>query len=397
MGRREKTITQFNLGGSSSPVKQVDHRNIDEKTRRHLFVISGGRCEFLGCNDYLMEHHLTLTPGNFAQAAHIVAFKCLGPRGDDLGRPEDINDITNLMLLCPKCHKLVDDHPEEFLRNILEDMKRSHEDRIILATSQGPNMRSALVIFKAPIGGQNINIPDNDIREALAPRFPASLPGTIIDLSHLAGGSEANILDIAQELIQKKLATLFQTNGDAEKVGHVSVFGIGPIAMLIVLGNNLSNKIPTDFFQRHRDTENWTWKTGGTPAEYQLLRRIEGPADGPVGLLLSLSGTIDISTIPDEFVKEGSVYEIVLSNQTPTPTFLKQNNDLEAFRLVYQETLGAIMREHGAVDKIALFPAVPAPVAVLCGRERLPKVHPALCVYDYDRAAGGFNFQIEVS
>jgi hypothetical protein len=25
----------------------------------------------------------------------------------------------------------------------------------------------------------------------------------------------------------------------------------------------LSNKIPTDLFQRHRDTENWTWKTHG--------------------------------------------------------------------------------------------------------------------------------------
>ncbi len=64
---------------------------------------------FSGCNIYLLEHHLTLTNGNFAEAAHIYAFNEQGPRGNVDGRPEDVNSVGNLMLLCPDCHKLVDD------------------------------------------------------------------------------------------------------------------------------------------------------------------------------------------------------------------------------------------------------------------------------------------------
>lgn len=343
-----------------------------------------------------MEHHLTLTPGNFAQAAHIVAFKQKGPRGNT-PRPEDINNITNLMLLCPKCHKLIDDHPLDHPRERLEEMKRRHEMRIKLVTSMGPEMRTSLVLFQAPIGGHHIDISQDDVRKAITPRYPASVPGTVIDLRTLAGSPEKTFLNTAQDQIARKLEILFKTGGEAADVPHLSVFAIGPIAMLVDLGSKLSNKISTDFYQRHRDTEDWIWKTSGSPAEYTIIRHTEGLRKDAVALLISLSGKIDISTIPDHFTKHGSVYELILTSQTPTPTFLRQRSDLEAFRIAYQEALATITKEHGTVDKIALFPAVPAPVAILCGRERLPKVHPALHVYDHDKTAGGFIFQLEVT
>jgi len=50
-------------------------RGIGDLSRLPLFVRAGGRCEFDGCNKYLLAHPLTLTPGNFAQMAHIVAFR----------------------------------------------------------------------------------------------------------------------------------------------------------------------------------------------------------------------------------------------------------------------------------------------------------------------------------
>lgn len=49
------------------------------------------------------------------------------------------------------------------------------------------------------------------------------------------------------------------------------------------------------------------------------------------------------------------------------------------------------MHDHIALDEIHLFPAVPAPVAVLCGRELLPKVDPALLVYDSNKKTNGFQ------
>jgi hypothetical protein len=56
-------------------------RDIKALTRVLLTVRAGGRCRFNGHNKYLFTHALTLTEGNFAQAAHIVAFSVQGPRG----------------------------------------------------------------------------------------------------------------------------------------------------------------------------------------------------------------------------------------------------------------------------------------------------------------------------
>ena len=82
-----------------SPV--VAARDIPHRVRLLLCVHAGGRCEFDGCNTYLFEDSLTLTDGNFSEAAHIVAFREQGPRGADANRPANINQLANLMLLVP--------------------------------------------------------------------------------------------------------------------------------------------------------------------------------------------------------------------------------------------------------------------------------------------------------
>jgi transposase InsO family protein len=46
------------------------------------------------------------------------------------------------------------------------------------------------------------------------------------------------------------------------------------------------------------------------------------------------------------------------------------------FKDAYQAALRTIARECGQCDAIHVFAAVPAPVAVFCGRELLPKVDP---------------------
>src|SRR6516164_8889140 len=103
---------QPRMDAVQSPVHRV--RKIPPLVRIAIFVYAGGRCEFDGCNKYLIEHHVTLKEGNFAQVAHIVAFRPDGPRGGVGTRPHDVNSVSNLMLLCPECHKLVDDDPEKY-------------------------------------------------------------------------------------------------------------------------------------------------------------------------------------------------------------------------------------------------------------------------------------------
>lgn len=159
----------------------------------------------------------------------------------------------------------------------------------------------------------------------------------------------------------------------------------------------MSNKVPVDVYQRHRDTEDWVWKTAGPAVEYRFEKMRPGTDRAKVALLLSLSGKVRFDFLPREIDESFTVYELTLATLEPSPTFLRTTEDLSRFKDAYQAALRTILRDHGNIEAIHLFPAVPAPIAVLCGRELLPKVDPALLVYDYDKRRGGFTPTLRVN
>jgi hypothetical protein len=367
-------------------------RKIPEATRLLLCVRAGGRCEFDGHNAYLFEHPITLHLGNFAEMAHIVAFKKAGPRGME-NRPDDINNVDNLMLLCPTCHKLVDDHPTEYPRERLEGYKREHEERIAHLTSLGSDRKTSVIIFKAPIAGQTVAVPLDHVVEATFPRYPKTRSPLTIDLTGLAEGP--GFTEAACSTIAKRIDPLFEPEGEATQVGHVSIFALGPIPLLICLGRHLTSKVPVDVFQRHRDNERWAWKSDGPDLSFRSAMIKQGDPHH-VAVVVSLSGSIGLRDLPGNVRETATIYELTLEGTVPSPTFLRRRQDLEAFRVAYQELLGTIGQQHGRLEEIDFFPAVPPPVAVLCGRELLPKVHPKLRVFDFNKGTGGFTFQLTV-
>jgi len=385
--RAKSSVTR----STESPVVS---RHVPHLRRLVLFVRAGGRCEFDGCNDYLIEDALTLTEGNFSEVAHIVAFRPDGARGRESNRPTDVNNIDNLMLLCPKHHKLIDDHPSNYTRHGLEIYKKAHEGRIRHLTSLGANRKTAILILKAPIAGQTVAVPFDHIVEAVAPRYPMTRDPLTINLTEIPTNSEEH-LRTACDAIAPRVATLFSPEGEATKAGHVSVFALAPIPLLAFLGRQITSKVAVDVFQRHRDTENWTWKPDGPRTTYSVDVVRKGDRER-VALALSLSGKIAISDLPEAIRDSSTIYELTLASGTPSPTFLRTRDDLDAFRLAYQELLGRVLQQHGPLESVDFFPAVPAPVAVLCGRELLPKVHPKLRVFDYDKGAGGFTYKLTI-
>lgn len=371
-------------------------RKVPSLTRLILFVSAGGRCEFDGCNNYLLAHPVTLTEGNFAEVAHIVAFQVGGPRGSSAARPADVHHAENLMLLCPACHKEIDDHPEQYSVTALRAFKHKHERHIRHMTSLRPEHRSSVLIVAANIGEQSPFIPFDQVIEALAPMYPASRPGKIIDLTSIPIHNAAS-LETAQEAIRRGLAQLYDTGGEVENVKHLSIFALAPIPLLVDLGARLSNKIMTDLFQRHRDTEDWTWKRSGPLVAYAFGIVRKGTDPSHAALIVSLSGKIRVADLPATIDPTFTVYELTLKDATPNAAFLRTRANLEEFRTAYQALLGSIIETQGIVKELHFFPAVPAPVAILCGRDLMPKVHPGLLVYDFDKQKGGFTFQLKVN
>lgn len=374
-----------------SPVRPVG-RKLKESVSILLAVDAAGRCEFRGCNEYLFEHPLTLKAGNFSEQAHIVAFSPQGPRGESVPRPRDINALSNLMLLCQRCHKHIDDHPTDFPVEALKSYKEEHERRIRHVTGLAPDLRTTVVQVKARIAGDDIDIPIAQVTDAVAPRWPTDTTGYQIDLTSLQHDDSAFVA-AAEKTIATKVRRLYE-DGVAAQTRHLSLFALAPIHLLIYLGTRLSNKIPVDFFQRHRDGQNpWAWKKDCPPVSYALSCLRQGQDPTKVALLLSLSGTIHQSQLLPEFESQYSIYEITLEGRNPALDFMRRSDDLESFRRVYREALAQLRRDHEGLRELALFPAVPAPVAVACGYDLLPKVDPVLRVFDFDRARGGFNLR----
>ncbi|MCY0933186.1 HNH endonuclease signature motif containing protein [Streptomyces sp. H34-S4] len=101
---------------------------VSDKTRKILWIQAGGFCAI--CRKQV------ITPGTesddpsvFGEEAHIVARSEGGPRAGGLA--EDlINHHSNLILLCSKDHKRVDDQPNHFTVERLRRIKSEHEARV---------------------------------------------------------------------------------------------------------------------------------------------------------------------------------------------------------------------------------------------------------------------------
>ncbi|MGC4120486.1 MAG: SAVED domain-containing protein [Myxococcales bacterium] len=373
-----------------SPVKKAKARDIPAGTQALLYAAAAGRCEFQGCNKSLIEHHLTLLDGNFAQMAHIYAFNEDGPRGRSRGRPKNINKLSNLMLLCGDCHHQIDTQPALFPVATLREYKREHEDRVRLITGLRHDAKTVVLQLKSKIGGDAVEIPLADVSKAVAPRWPKDRQGIVIDLTTI-DDKNASFNQLAADEICKRVTRLYEPGMDVDQVRHISLFALASQPLLMLLGSRLSNKIPVDLYQKHRDSKDWVWKTSGPIVEYDERGLRRGSDPSQVALVLSLSGTVDLGKLPAFVDSSFSIIELTLKGQLPNPDFLRRREDLVEFGRVYRLALARIVRDHPTAKEIHVFPAVPAPVAVLCGYELLKKAQPALVAHDCDKSPAALS------
>src|SRR3989338_3070397 len=89
-----------------------------------LWGRAANRCAFPNCKIELTPDGETNTLG---EIAHIVAELPSGPRGNNDIPPELRNDYSNLILLCPTHHRMIDNNPEEWTVEKLKQLKQDHE------------------------------------------------------------------------------------------------------------------------------------------------------------------------------------------------------------------------------------------------------------------------------
>jgi len=369
--------------------------NILPETVLKLWALAAGRCEFLGCNEPLWRDGLTLQEANLSHIAHIIAASPNGPRGDRIESKKMERDFSNLILVCSKHHKLIDNKKlvKKYSVGLLRDFKRLHEERISIQTSIQENMATTILIFKANIGDCMVEIPFDQICQAIYPKYPSDDKGIELDFTKHSGEGDKHFWNSFKDEISSQI----KLNLRKSKINNLSVFALAPIPLLIQLGKCLGNKISSDIYQRHRDAQDWIWKknTAGKSFRYIVKKRCINSKNKKIVLILSLSGKIHHNEIKDLIGKKVARYEITI--ERPSPNFLKTRKHLLKFKEIYRNLISEIRSKHGPKCQIHLFPAIPAPIAVLCGQELLPKSDPQLYIYDYNKEKNGFRFIFNIN
>ena len=101
----------------------------DYQTRLRLFADSGGYCQNPACTQTIFVETDSGTI-HIAELAHIFAASNQGPRANNALTKEERGAYENLILLCVKCHTLVDKAPESYPDTTLASWKARHIERL---------------------------------------------------------------------------------------------------------------------------------------------------------------------------------------------------------------------------------------------------------------------------
>ncbi len=96
-------------------------KGISTSVIKRLCATSHNQCAFPGCNQELYFEDASL-----GQICHIKGENPSSARYDEKQSSEDRQSFSNLILLCPNHHKIIDDNPNKYTTEFLYNMKEKH-------------------------------------------------------------------------------------------------------------------------------------------------------------------------------------------------------------------------------------------------------------------------------
>jgi len=359
---------------------------VSTKTRQVIWGKGAGRCYY--CNASLIGDLMSGNEdANFGFIAHIVGEKETSPRGDLVRSPLLADDVSNLMLMCYPHHKLIDvDEVDKYPEQRLVDMKAEHEDRVAIVTSMKADRASHVLRYGAKIGSHESPVSFDRVRVAMMPRrFPAGGNSIGIEiLGNAATDGEEQFWRTEPENLRRQVESILRPRVASREIGHLSVFGLGPIPLLVQLGSFLGDILPADVYQLHREPSGWVWAEDKSNIEFQVTKSAK--LDQQVALKLEISAKVADDRIIAILGPDVPVWSVCARD--PGNDIMRHEADLGEFRRLMRALYNDIKAHHGERATIHVFPAIPVSCAIEIGRVRMPKSDLPLLVYDNIRDQG---------
>lgn len=356
--------------------------HIPSQVKQQIWFAAHGRCEFRGCNKRLYTSGVTMEKCNISNYAHIIGDSPDGPRGNELSKILS-KDPSNLILLCPECHDLIDSKSGEkkYTVEVLKSMKKEHEERIDFLTGICPNQKSLVVAYGPKLGQDNQLFQKDVLNNIILPeRYPLDL--NPIEL-HMKNTALDESMQVYWQTEQLQIETLCRDKViktlESGACSHISLFPLGPQPLLIKLGTILNDRYNVQVYQKHREPDTWRWLENRS--SNNII--VEEPADKskePI-LIIALSTQAIKARVLQRFGANASIWTITCD--IPGNDMMESKYQLEQFRMAARKVMDDIKSSNLENLDLKIFMAAPASCAVELGRIRMPKADSKWVIFDY--------------
>lgn len=359
---------------------------IRDKVRVAVWAKAAGRCVI--CNESLFNSERTyLHSVLVGQLAHNVGAKASA--GSPRGKSAQITDREaeeNLLLLCPACHRIIDDedHAEHFDTDRLRTLKDQHEERVRRVTEHGGLTRTGALRLMGSIRKSDTLVSRKEVAHALLTEgYLGVVDGRFEgDFSIRVNGHEkrGSFWLAATEEIDETLTLV----NEAHKCGaleHLSVFAIAPVPVLVYLGSALDDKLPTIVYQKSRDADlGWNWSPAAGATTFDVDYSAASPTAEDVVLVLSLTAEVDLGRGPREF-SGAPTLTVRPQGRAQGPDCVSSRESLKQFTSTWRSALAEAESRYPNAKRWHLVAAAPVSACVEVGRAFMRSAHPPVAVY----------------
>lgn len=379
------------------------HGEVNAETRFEVASLAGWRCQFDGCGEDLRHHFAPGSNGNYGYFAHIVASSADGPRGDRAKSPLLANNPSNIMLMCDKCHRLIDRvAPARYSADYLTEMRQRSvtEVRRLLDTLRYP--AAQMLVIGGTIEGQAFAFDERVAEEAMWLQGQrtggARAEWFARNGAHLgAANSDGYWLSLFELLKTDWPRLKGLLNGTAYGGAPrppLTIFPLHGTSTLVLSGRLLGDSGTANLFQFHRDQVSgqrggqWAWPVAATaPAGDKfkvVVHRTPQGIEGETLLQVHLTAAVPADELPPHLHAAGAYLlpTVELRVDSPSHRAISHVSDLELLGRAVDQALQKIQDEW-RIQRIHLVVIAPATACVRLG-QKLQARHHAECIL-YER------------
>lgn len=413
-----KISPDFNQAQVISKISQFDNwlkesRNlttgrtgeITDTTKFKVACAAAWRCQFEGCGEDLRQHLTPSMSGNYSYFAHIVASSKEGPRGNDQSK-DLTNDPNNIMLLCDKCHRLIDriapnEYDVETLTGMLE--RNVREVNRLLECLKMPD--AEMMVIGGMIEGQPFRFDSRVAQEAMwlkNMKNSGQVEYFINNTSYFSASNKESYWTNAFELLKStdipRLKSFLRGTGRNGKLKPLAIFPLHGISILILSGRLIGDSSPVYLYQFHRQQvegkgKQWAWPDIDEPPldkfKINILKEASA-SDSEIILQVNLTAKIPLKDLPEQFFDQGELKFPAIELTIDNCDFkaISHQKDLELLSNAI-DSIYRLIQDNWHIKTVHFFVIAPTTACMRLGQKMQARHHADFILYEREPRVGG--------